>query len=377
MQFVLVRYSSLNLKSITVERKMKQVLRQRIVDKLKFEDIKYKKVSVMDGRILVETKQAEEAVSKISRLPGVISASAAKRTNSDIESIKQELDSFSVGETFGVRTNRTGEHDFNSMDVDKEIGKYIEDTKNSDVDLETPETWIYIEVRYEKSFIFTEKIEGPGGFPAGFEGNYATLISGGHDSPVAAFEILKRGGDITPVYFYNKPIAAEDHLLRFEETLKQLKKYHPGRKWFYHLFDMEYANKKLLEIEKGRMLIHRHLMYKLADMLCEKENLQGIVTGEVLGQKSSQTSFNMMHSQKIVRRPIHRPLLSLNKQDIITKSKDLGFFEISKINSACSSLSPSSPATKLQEKRLEQLKEQIYFEDMVNELWNSREKVNF
>lgn len=375
LETVVARYSEIGSKSGQVRNKMHQVLRERINNRLEHEEFDFDKVKTIRGRIIVEGIDAEEAAESVADTPGVASASPCLKTSSDIESIKKTTSKLNVGSTFGVETNRAGEHEFDSRDVNIEVGSHIEDKTGASVDLDNPDTWIRVDVRDKETYVFNDVIEGVAGLPTGVNSDLAALISGGIDSPVAAFEVMRRGSSIMPIYFYNKPIAAEDHLMRFEGAVKQLKKYHPTKKWFYYKVDFEEANNKLLdEVERGRMIIHRALMFKIAERLADKENLQGIVTGEAMGQKSSQTAANLNLTSGSVDTALHRPLLTADKSSIVERAKVLGTFEYSKIDSACRSISPDNPATNLSRKDFEKLKNQVDFDDLVDDMVSKAEK---
>lgn len=360
---VLVRYSELHKKKGKTRQQLVQALRQRINDKLEFEDIEFEKVSERPGRILIFNTTRQAAL-KISEISGVKSALVAEKTDSNIDSIKQELPS-NLGESFGVRVN-TRDIDFSSQELEKEFGAYIDERTDSEVDLENPETWVKIEITPEYTHVSTEEFEGPGGLPAATQGHYLTLISGGIDSPVAAHQIMKRGADITPIYFYNRPYSAEDHLMRFEKCVERLREFNPSKKWNYYIVDMKEANQKLQKIGKGRMVLHRRIMFEVADRLREEKSLDGIVTGESISQKSSQTPMNMKTTS--VNISIFRPLLAYNKDEISEKARNIGTFEFSKIDSACRDISPESPSTNLSTEELEDLKEKVGFEELVEGL---------
>lgn len=375
MNTVIVRYSEIGSKSGNVRSKMQQALRQRIHNRLEYEDFEFNKAKVVQGRIIVE--DSEKGVAEtVADIPGVASASPCLKADSNLEDIKKIAEKLEIGETFGIDTNRSGEHEFNSQDVNIELGSYIEDLTGSSVDLDNPDTWVGIDVRDETTYIFTETFDGVGGLPVGVESSLAALISGGIDSPVSAFEVMRRGSSIVPIYFYNKPLAAEDHLMRFEAAVKELKKYHPSKDWYYYRIDMEEVNNKLMnDIDRGRMILHRALMFRVAEKLAEEENLKGLVTGEAMGQKSSQTPANLKVTSSEVDIPVHRPLLTQDKKDIISSSKELGTFELAKIDSACRSISPSSPATDLKKRHFEVLKDEVEFSDLVDKAVSKAEKL--
>jgi len=371
--YILVRYSEIGTKSNYVKNKMEKVLRQRVVDRLEYEEVDHGTVSVLDGRILVEDTE-REAAEVLSTLPGVASTSPARKTEADIESIKEVVKELKVDETFGVDPNRAGDHSFSSQDVAREVGAFVEKEHGSKVDLDDPDTWIGIDVRYSDAYVFTETFEGPRGYPVGTEDTMAALVSGGIDSPVASYEVMKRGCDVLPIYFYNKPVAAEDHLLRFRASVKKLKKFHPSKKWRGYIVDMEEVNRELMEIERGRMVLHREIMFRVAEKIAEKEGLKGLVTGESIGQKSSQTPSNLEFTSSSIDKPVHRPLLSWNKSDITEEAREIGTFEEASIDSACSTISPERPATSMGRKKLEKLQEEVGVDELVEKAFENAEK---
>lgn len=376
MNTVLVRYGEIGTKSRHVRNNMLEVLRQRVADRLKYEGIEYEKISAKYGRVIVKTGSVSQTVENIKYLPGVKSVSPCIKTSSDIEYIKQATDSLEITGTFGVATNRAGEHGFDSQDVNIEVGSYIEDSTGCSVDLDNPDTLVEVDVRKENAYIFTERFEGPNGYPVGFQGEYATLISGGIDSPVAAYEIMTRGADIVPIYFYNAPIAAEDHFLRFKSSVDCLKRFHPSKDWYGYRINMEEVNRRLIEVERGRMVIHRRIMFKVAERIAEKEGLDGVVTGESLGQKSSQTSINLSNTSSKISKPILRPLITWNKQDIVDKAKDLGTFEQAEVDSACRSMAPDTPATSIRASELQNLEDRIDLESLMEIAFENIEKID-
>lgn len=365
MDSVLVRYSEIGTKSDRVQRSMLDQLQNRISDRLAYEGIEPNRIRRIPGRIVIEVANTQEIASLVSEIPGVQTTSPTYETPASIPAIKNATNDFQIGESFGVKTNRVGDHSFSSTDVNNEIGAFIQTQTGAAVDLETPEQWIEIDIRDDSAFVFTDRNDGPGGFPVGSQDPVIALISGGIDSPVAAHAAMTRGSDIIPLYFYNKPFAAGDHVGRFEAVLRKLRRFHPGKDWYYYLVDMEPVNTELLEIGAGRMLLHRAVMFGVAAHIVQKSDLSGIVTGESIGQKSSQTMTNLHISSRSVREPIFRPLLTEQKEEIIERAKKLGTFEDAVVNSACKSLAPTPPATHLSQSRFDELAETVDLESLI------------
>lgn len=374
MNRVLVRYGDIGTKSEPVRGNMTSVLRQRVEDRLEYENIEFEKVKKGTGRIIVFTKKAEEVAKIVSELPGVASSSPALVTESELESIKQASEGFEIGETFGVAANRSGQHSFDSRDVQIELGSFIEEKTGASVDLDNPDTLVEVDIRKDEAYVFTQRFDGPDGLPVGVSESLATLVSGGIDSPVAAYEVMTRGCDIMPIYFYNKPIAAEDHLLRLKSVLKKLERFHPSKKWHFYVVDMEEVNQELMNVKRGRMLIHRKIMFKVSEKIAEKEGLPGLVTGEAIGQKSSQTPSNLELTSSTVDKPIFRPLITSKKDSIAERARYINTFEDAAIDSACSTMAPDNPATSISEEDLGRLEKQVNIDELVQKAFESAEK---
>lgn len=373
MDHVLVRYGEIGTKSNYVRKRMRQVLRQRVEDKLEYEDVNYEQVSEDFDRIIIETDQPKKSVENLKNIPGIKTLSPCIKTENHIEKLCQSVEKLEFRETFGVRCN-TRNTDISSQEVERKLGSHISERFNLEVDLDNPDTWVRVELKTDEAFVFSEKIEGPDGFPVGTQSKMAALISGGIDSPVAAYQMMSRGVDIIPIYFYNKPYSAEDHLLRFESVVNELETFHLSKQWHYYIVDMEHVNRKLEELGKGRMVLHRAVMFRIAEKIAEKEDLKGIITGESLGQKSTQTAENLKVTTSEIDFPVYRPLLDWDKNSITQRSRKLGFFELSSIDSACSTISPDNPSTSIQKEEFNRLKDEIDFDQIISVVEENIEK---
>jgi thiamine biosynthesis protein ThiI len=184
--------------------------------------------------------------------------------------------------------------------------------------------------------------------------------------------MMTRGADILPIYFYNKPIASEDRLMRFKASVRKLKKFHSSKKWKGLIIDMEKVNEELMEVERGRMLLHREIMFRVVEKIAEEKDLEGLLTGESFGQKSSQTSSNLEMTSSSFDKPVMRPLLTRDKNSISVEAREIGNFEEAEINSACRSICPDNLATILDRERLENLREALNVEELVEKAFESR-----
>lgn len=374
MPVAVARYGEIGTKSGKVRSDLTSVLRQRIENALEYEGLDFNKVYIKEERVVAELENTDEGKDLIKLLPGVKSVSPAMKTSADLSKIKEATEKFEYGKTFGVDPN-TGKTDVKSTRIAEEVGSHIEDKKGSTVDLDNPDTLLRVDMRSKEAYVYTSKEKGPGGFPAGTNGKYLSLISGGIDSPVAAYRMMTRGADIHPIYFYNRPIAAEDHMMRFEAALNPLKKFFPSKKWEATIIDMEDVNETLMKQGRGRMVMHRAVMFKVAKKVMRERGLDGVVTGESLGQKSSQTAENLRATSEATEAPVFRPLLSRNKNSISQEARRIGTFEEAKVNSACRSLSPSEPATKLKQEEIEEINRLIREKNLVEKAISSKKEI--
>lgn len=377
MDHVLVRYSEIGTKSRPVAGRMRSRLRDRVAERLAYEAIEDAAVETIPGRVLVATEHAADAAPALAELPGVASTSPARRVPAEFDALAAATDDLTVESPFAVRVNTAGDQPFASEDLEGELGAHIQERTGAAVDLETPATTVEVDVRDEGAFVFSERYAGPGGFPVGSQDPLVALISGGIDSPVAAYAAMCRGVDIEPVYFYNRPMAAGDHLVRFESALSKLVRMHPAKAWRYHLVDLEGVNEALAAVGTGRMVLHRRILFRVADHIAEETGAVGIVTGEAIGQKSSQTPANLALTSAAAERPIHRPLLTEPKDEIVRRARELGTYEDAVVDSACRTIAPEHPTPRLGENRLESLEAEVDVDALVEAAIEGIEVVPF
>ena len=337
---IIVRYGELSLKSKGVRDRYEQILKNNIQQMLDYHHIRYSKIQRDFGRIFVYSDD-ENAANAVSKVFGVVSVSPAYVCSSDPKEIVSlcaavGTEMIRPDETFAVRARRTGNHSFTSNEIAKECGdaiwmKLLENGKTPSVDLTNPGREIFLEVRQQLSYIYFESIKGPGGFPTGTQGKMVVLLSGGIDSPVAAWLMMKRGIEIIPVFFDNgefmNPIAAEKSL----ENARVLFSWMPGRRHkVYRIHHGEYL-KKMMETShvKNICIMCKRSMFKVAGEVMKKENASGIITGSSLGQVASQTAENMLSETYGLSLPLYHPLIAFDKQDIVDIAQKIGTFNVS------------------------------------------------
>ncbi|ADI74707.1 thiamine biosynthesis/tRNA modification protein ThiI [Methanohalobium evestigatum Z-7303] len=261
-----------------------------------------------------------------------------------------ENKNFGDVQTFALRIKRVGAHDFSSQDKARELGNLIrKHYPHLKVDLDNPEKEIFIEIRDSDCYLFSEKIAGPGGIPLGVEGSLVALMSGGIDSPVAAYMMMKRGCSIIPIYVDIDPYLGEKGKERAFKVVDALKQYQPGIELEVIGDDYLYTAKKILKhynSDKYTCLICKRRLYRIAEDLANKYKALGIVTGDSLGQVASQTLDNLYVLDEATNLPVYRPLIGFDKEEVIDIARRIGTYSLSTISTGGCGAVPEKPATK-------------------------------
>ncbi|GCF16200.1 tRNA 4-thiouridine(8) synthase ThiI [Haloarcula mannanilytica] len=354
---VLVRHGELGVKSEQVRRKMEDRLAdnlQAMLDQRGLSgDIERRR-----NRIFVHTDDASAVADAAADTFGVVSASPAVTVEPTLDDIADALGAMAEaaydGGSFAVDATRAGPsdaHPFASTDIESEGGAAVFEAIESlggepVVDLDDPDFELFVECRSDRAYVFVEKRSGPGGLPLGTQRPVVALVSGGIDSPVAAWKLMTRGCPVVPVYVDLGDYGGPDHRARARATVETLAGYAPGESMSLHVID---AGKVVsaLEVETGdlRMLALRRFMLAAAESVAEDVDAVGLVTGEAIGQKSSQTSANLAVTDAAATLPVHRPLVAMDKADITNLARSIGTFEDATVDTGCNRVAPALPET--------------------------------
>ncbi|MGH7254400.1 MAG: tRNA uracil 4-sulfurtransferase ThiI, partial [Nitrospirales bacterium] len=263
-------------------------------------------------------------------------------------------------DTFRVRTKR-GDKRFplTSMEVDRAIGAHVCQVTGKRVNLTQPDLTLYLELLHRDAFVAVDRYVGPGGLPVGISGRVACLISGGIDSPVAAYRMMQRGCRTVFVHFHGQPFvsrASEEKVRDLVELLTRHQLY--SRLYFVPFGEIQ------REIVIGapaayRVVLYRRMMMRIAEELARKERCWAMVTGDSLGQVASQTPQNLTTVQEVAQLPILRPLIGMDKIEITQQAERIGTFEtsIEPDQDCCRLFVPPHPSTRArvdQIRRIEQ-----------------------
>jgi len=356
---VVVRHGEIGTKSEQVRRKMEGKLRDTVAAILVDRGIDGE-ATVERTRIYVEThpERIEAATDAVTDAFGVVSASPAVTVDPTMGAMTDALAAAARehydGGTFAVEARRAGrpeDHPFSSHDIEEQGGTAVweataEAGVDPAVDLDDPDLTFFVECRRKRAFVFLEKRSGPGGLPVGTQRPVVVLLSGGIDSPVAAWEMMRRGCPIYPLYVDLGEYGGPDHRARAEATVEDLARYAPNLGLTLRVArGGDAADRIVSETEDLRMLVWRRFMLRVATHVAEQTGAVGIVTGEAIGQKSSQTSANMHATSAVTSYPVHRPLLSRDKTDITQQARRIGTFDDATVPAGCNRIAPELPET--------------------------------
>lgn len=364
----IVRYSEIGLKGSKARERMEQLLIKNISTGLQRLSVQ-SEIKKGYGRIyILNETDADGTADVLSRTMGIKSYSRAVSMKFDtLEDIKEKslgLWSETVrGKKFAVRARRTGQHDFSSRDIMSSVGEVIL-PHGGRVDLENPEVELDIEVRENTAYFFTESGAGPGGLPLGSEGKLVALVSGGIDSPVAAWTVMKRGSPTDMIFCSLAPPIDTKEFLDSVRTLVQ--KWGHGYDPRIHILDGTKLVEVLTDEEnfKYANITFKRVLYLLAEKIAERSHAHGIVTGESLGQVSSQTPESLHATSHNLDIPVMRPLLGYDKDEIVMLARRIGTFPESSRGEFCS-LFASRPITR---PRVSDLEEDMRNFDILEEI---------
>jgi len=322
----LVRYSEIFLKSDPVRREWENVLTRNIRDVLSGCRVRSER-----GRIWIEGPADTE---RLRRVFGIVSFSPVTRCSlGDLnESLLDLCRRRGVKglRTFGIRMRRVGTHPFTSQEKAVELGNLVRgEFPHLEVDLKRPDLELHVEIREGDCYLYTEVIRGAGGLPLGVEGSLVALVSGGIDSPVAAWMMMKRGCRILPVFVALGSFLDDDARVRAGNGVAVLRSDQPDlRLRVIPDSFLACAKKGLVRqgLEKFTCLICKRRMYRIAEAVAREEGAKGIVTGESLGQVASQTLDNLLVLNDAAGLPVYRPLIGLDKEEITRLAREIGTF---------------------------------------------------
>jgi len=334
------------LKSKQTRRRFQKRLIECIRDALHSAGLEFRVKSEW-GRIFIEVS-GQGGLEDVARVFGIaslseIEATTEPRLDSIIE-VGERLYAERVrGRTFAVRGRRSGSHSFNSRDINYDLGAALD--KYGKVDLDNPDVTVGVEVRNDFAYLYSDKVPGAGGLPLGIEGNAVALISGGYDSAVAAWMMLKRGVALDYVFCNLAGGAYERAVLGVAKLMAD--EWSFGTRPKIHVINFEDPVRHMKERvrESFWQVILKRLMYRAGERVAREVAAHAMVTGEAVGQVSSQTLANLCAIEDSVAMPVLRPLIGFDKTEIVERSREIGTYALSeKVREYCA-LTEDYPVT--------------------------------
>ncbi|MDO4466513.1 MAG: tRNA uracil 4-sulfurtransferase ThiI [Bacillota bacterium] len=377
---ILIRYGELSLKGKNRNTFIKQLKKNMKAALKTFPSL------VFDAQhdrmyIYLNGEDAKQVCDIVSKVFGISSLSLAIKVESDMEEIKkacmESLD-FSTFKTFKVAARRSDKtFPYISDQINRMVATEILKNTEWKVNVKNPDVKIIVEVHHDGTYIMTDRIEGAGGFPVGCGGKAMALLSGGIDSPVATYLMMKRGVHIECIHYASPPYtsqAAQDKVLELARLIS-------GYQGEILVHVVPFTNLQL-EIykhadESYAITLMRRMMMRIATGLAEKRHAQAIATGESVGQVASQTLESMQAINNVTTTPIIRPLVTMDKVEIIDIARKIGTFETSilPLEDCCTIFTPKNPVTKPKIEKCQRYESRFDWESLVQECIDNAQQV--
>ena len=352
MDSVLIRYHEIALKKGN-RVYFTEMLKHNVLAAVK--DLGTKEIRSLPARLLLTFKNAvprAELIARMTTVFGVANFSLVERTARDVEVLSRRIIESMNGthfESFRIETQRSDKtFPLTSPEIDRQLGAAVKEISGARVDLKNAEFTVTVEILPHDAFFGFNKIAGPGGLPVGASGRVVALISGGIDSPVAAYRMMQRGCRLIFVHFHSAPYQDKTSQEKVRQLIQLLTR-HQFTSRLYMVPFGEIQRQIVAAVGRPlRVVLYRRMMLRIAEAIARQEKAKALITGESLGQVASQTLDNMSVIQQAARLPILRPLVGMDKQEIIDQARRMGTFEISSIpdQDCCQLFVPKHPATK-------------------------------
>ncbi|HXD16906.1 MAG TPA: tRNA uracil 4-sulfurtransferase ThiI [Vicinamibacterales bacterium] len=352
MTSIVVHYQEIALKG-----KNRPWFLGRLVRNLKraLSDLDVIAVRALMGRIEIQLgpgTSRETAGERVGRTFGIANYSYARRTVLDIDVIAAAILADLRDRTcssFRVSVRRADKRfPMTSPQVEREVGGRIKEARGWKVDLDHAELTIHVELLTTEAFYFFGKERGPGGLPTGTAGRVTCLLSGGIDSPVAAHRMMKRGCAAGFVHFHSYPILSRASIEKARELVRLLTTWQQRSRLYLVAFGDIQQQVVLAVPGPMRVIVYRRLMLRIAERIARARGAQGLVTGDVVGQVASQTLENLQVIGSVATLPLFRPLIGMDKEEIMDEARRLGSYAISIIpdQDCCTLFTPRNPLTR-------------------------------
>jgi thiamine biosynthesis protein ThiI len=383
MRYLIGRYHEIALKGRN---------QWRFVDQLKqnlraiFGDYRLGNMRSVGARLMVQLPEAlsdEIAAERAGLIFGLQNFSLSHATARDVASMSREAIKRATGsraKTFAVRTRREDKRfAMNSVEIDRAVGGEVQEALGFEVDLDHAELTISIEIMNDAAYVSAGKMPGAGGLPVGISGRGLALLSGGIDSPVAAHRMMKRGLALDFVHFHAHPLVSSASREKAAELAAHLTRWQARSTLMLVPFGNLQREIVANTLRPLRVVLYRRFMLRIATALAERSRATVLVTGESLGQVASQTLENMVVIEKAAGFPILRPLVGMDKSEIIDQARRLGTFETSILpdQDCCTLFVPAHPETRARIEQVEAAEARFDIARMIDDAVRATEVARF
>lgn len=376
-RFILIHYGEIGLKGNNkayFQKKLKKLIDIKLKPLIK----NFKGSFVTLDRVLVQLFDEfdEDKISaELSTVSGIKNFQFVYKSSTNFDylckNILHALDSENLEfKNFCVRVKRSQNFEYTSVEFEKKLGTFLfENIKNAKVKMHEADLIFNIEIFNNSVFFSFKKSSGKGGLPSNSAGKVICLISGGIDSPVAAYKMIGRGARVIFVNLHSYPYSNKSEMQKVKDLVEILSKYQTDTKLYLVPFiDIQKAiatNEKIPA--KFRVVLYRRMMIRIAEMIARKNKAKAVITGDSLGQVASQTLDNIFAIHGASTIPLIQPLISFDKEDVIKISKEIGTFDISKLpcSDTCSMFSPKTPVLNANPLELAEYEKFLDIEDLI------------
>ncbi len=348
----------------------------------KLADFSFKLAFPMGRIVISDYDEFEEdmIVKRLTTVFGLIGVSKATELKADKDEIFNFVSTIKISGTFRVNAKRADKKfPLSSMELERELGAVIlENNKEAEVDLHNPKYHVNVEVRFnDLAYVYYETIKCAGGLPLGSAGKALLLLSGGIDSPVAGYLMAKRGLKIEAVHFHSYPYTSEQAKEKVITLAKELCEYCDEIK--LHIVSFTKIQEQIhMNCDSEYMItIMRRIMMRIAEKICNQNDLGAIITGESLGQVASQTMQSINVTNSVVSLPVFRPVIAFDKEDIVEVAEKIGTFETSILpyEDCCTVFLPKYPVIKPTIKKAEYQEKFLNIENLVDVALSNQEEI--
>jgi thiamine biosynthesis protein ThiI len=382
-QDVLVRFHEIGLKG-----KNRPMFIKQLVDNVRRATIGTGVSKVWSGRMIVrltleEGAEWEPVRERISRVFGAVKFAPAHRVALDYDAIAETVTKLAderTFDTFRITAHRVDKRfPMSTRDLNVQLGDLIRERSGARVDLNHADLDLHVETMTDDAFVYADLFAGSGGLPVGTAGRVVVLMSGGIDSPVATWRMMKRGCRTTLVHFHSFPLVEGRSREKAQELAEILNAYQYDTRLL--LVSFAEIQKRIILTVPGplRVVAYRRFMVRIAEAIARKEGARALVTGESLGQVGSQTLPNIATVDEVAGMPIFRPLIGFDKQEIIEQAEAINTFKTSILpdEDCCTLFVPKSPSTAVRSEEIVAYENDMDIDEMVAEAAKTAETFEY